>query len=239
MGIVGNTKGRRERLRAETTAEIKKVALGLMASGGPDAITLRAIAREMGMTANAIYGYFATRDDLVTTLIGNVYTSLADTVDAAWGAAPAQDPAVRIQAWARAFRNWALANPEGFRLIYGDPVPGYLPPEGGAAPEAAHRVCTGIAALAAAAWPHAEFDYSHSDFEWSDFAPGLLDKVRPAFPDLPPAGVALALRIWSHLHGLVSLEIYGHLQSQTLSPEKLFREELAQLIRSLGITSSS
>ncbi|WP_330302064.1 MULTISPECIES: TetR/AcrR family transcriptional regulator [unclassified Streptomyces] len=239
MESVGNTKGRRERLRAETTAEIKKVALELMASGGPDAITLRAIAREMGMTANAIYGYFATRDDLVTTLINNVYTSLADTVDAAWGAAPAQDPAAGIQAWARAFRNWALANPEGFRLIYGDPVPGYRPPEGGAAPEAARRVCTGITALAATAWPHAELRYSNSDFEWSDFDLGLLDKVRPAFPDLPPAAVALALRIWSHLHGLVSLEIYGHLQTQALSPEKLFREELAQLIRSLDIPPQS
>lgn len=236
MGNVGSTKGRRERLRAETTAEIKKVALELMASGGTDAITLRAIAREMGMTANAIYGYFATRDDLVTTLINNVYTSLADTVDAAWDAAPALDPAARIQAWARAFRNWSLANPEGFRLIYGDPVPGYQPPEGGAAPDAAHRVCTGITALAATAWPHAEHRYADSDFEWSDFDPGLLDKVRPAFPDLPPAAVALALRLWSHLHGLVSLEIYGHLQTQALSPEKLFREELAQLIRSLGIT---
>ena len=239
MESVGNTKGRRERLRAETTAEIKKVALELMASGGPDAITLRAIAREMGMTANAIYGYFATRDDLVTTLISNVYTSLADSVDAAWDAAPAQDPAARIQAWAHAFRNWALANPEGFRLIYGDPVPGYQPPKGGAAPEAARRVCTGITALAAAAWPHAELRYSDSDFEWPDFDPGLLDKVRPAFPDLPPAAVALALRIWSHLHGLVSLEIYGHLQTQALSPDKLFREELAQLIRSLGITPQS
>lgn len=239
MGSVGNTKGRRERLRAETTAEIKKVALELMASGGPGAITLRAIAREMGMTANAIYGYFATRDDLVTTLINDVYTSLADTVDTAWDAAPALDPAAQIQAWACAFRTWALANPEGFRLIYGDPVPGYRPPEGGAAPDAAHRLCTGITALAAAAWPHAELLHADGDFTWSDFDPGLLDKVRPAFPDLPPAAVALAMRIWSHLHGLVSLEIYGHLQTQALSPEKLFREELAQLIRSLDIPSQS
>ncbi|MFH8567121.1 TetR/AcrR family transcriptional regulator [Streptomyces sp. NPDC017993] len=235
MGSEGSIKGRRERLRAETTAEIKKVALELMASGGPGAITLRAIAREMGMTANAIYSYFATRDDLVTTLIDGVYTSLADAVDAAWDAAPAGDPAARIQAWACAFRNWALANPEGFRLIYGDPVPGYRPPEGGAAPDAAHRLCTGITALAAAAWVHAGPHNADSDFTWSDFAPGLLDKVRPAFPDLPPAAVALAMRIWSRLHGLVSLEIYGHLQAQSLSPEKLFREELAQLIRSLGL----
>ncbi|MFF2809672.1 TetR/AcrR family transcriptional regulator [Streptomyces sp. NPDC058000] len=230
-----NTTGRRERLRAETTAEIKRVALELMASGGPDAITLRAIAREMGMTANAIYGYFATRDDLVTTLINDVYTALADAVDASWDTAPANNPTERIQAWAHAFRNWALAHPEGFRLIYGDPVPGYRAPEGGAAPDAARRVCTGLAGLANAAWPHAEHLYADSDFDWPDFAPGLVDKVRPTFPDLPPAAVALALRIWGRLHGLVSLEIYGHLHTQTTSPDKLFQEELSALLRSLGI----
>lgn len=234
MTVTGSS-GRRERLRAETTAEIKKVALALMASGGPDAITLRAIAREMGMTANAIYGYFPTRDDLVTTLINDVYTALADAVDTAWYAAPSAEPAVRIEAWANAFRAWALANPEGFRLIYGDPVPGYQAPEGGAAPDAARRVCTGITALAAAAWPHARQHYQDSDFDWADFDPGLLAKVRPAFPELPPAAVALALRIWGHLHGLVSLEVYGHMRTQTTSPEKLFREELAQLVRTLGI----
>lgn len=227
--------GRRARLRAETTAEIKSVALALMASGGPDAITLRAIAREMGMTANAIYGYFATRDDLVTTLINDVYTALADAVDTAWETGAPLDPAARIQSWATAFRDWSLAHPEGFRLIYGDPVPGYQTPEGGAAPDAARRVCTGLAGLAAAAWPHARHLYATSEFEWSDFDPGLLDKVRPAFPELPPAAVALALRIWGRLHGLVSLEVYGHLRTQTVSPRKLFQEELTQLVRTLDI----
>ncbi|KUJ65788.1 TetR family transcriptional regulator [Streptomyces albus subsp. albus] len=227
--------GRRERLRAETTAEIKNTALKLLGSGGPDAITLRAIAREMGMTANAIYGYFATRDDLVTALIADVYTSLADAVDAAWADSAQAEPAARIQAWAHAFRDWALANPEGFRLIYGDPVPGYRAPEGGAAPQAAQRVCVGIAALAAAAWSPARPPYDDGDFTWADFDPGLLGKVRPAFPDLPPAGVALALRIWGHLHGLVALEVYGHLRAQTLSPTKLFGAELSQLVRSLGL----
>ncbi|CAM5514402.1 TetR/AcrR family transcriptional regulator [Streptomyces narbonensis] len=228
-------RGRRERLRAETTAEIKDTALRLMASGGPDAITLRAIAREMGMTANAIYGYFPTRDDLVTTLIDDVYSALADAVDAAWANAPADDPAARILAWSRAFRAWALANPEGFRLIYGDPVPGYVAPEGGPAPDAARRVCTGLTGLAAAAWPYAEPLYRDSAFTWSDFDAGLLDKVRPAFPELPPAAVALALRVWGHLHGLATLEVYGHLRRQTASPDKLFQEELTQLVRTLGV----
>jgi AcrR family transcriptional regulator len=232
---VTGSRGRRERLRAETTAEIKDVALALMASGGPDAITLRAIAREMGMTANAIYGYFATRDDLVTALINDVYTDLADAVDSAREATPATDPAARIEAWANAFRTWALANPQGFRLIYGDPVPGYQAPEGGPAPGAALRVCIGLTALAAAAWPHTQHLYQDSAFDWSDFDSGLTDKVRPAFPDLPPAAVSLALRIWGHLHGLVSLEVYGHLRTRTTGLDKLFQEELTQLTQSLGI----
>ncbi|MFG3053339.1 TetR/AcrR family transcriptional regulator [Kitasatospora sp. NPDC048239] len=227
--------GRRERLRAETTAEIKSTALELMGAGGPDAITLRAIAREMGMTANAIYGYFATRDDLVTALVAEVYTALADAVDASWARTEHDAPQQRIRAWAHAFRAWALANPEGFRLVYGDPVPGYRAPEGGAAPDAARRVCVGIAALADAAWSGAEAAHGGGGFGWDDFDPGLLDKVRPAFPALPPDGVALALRIWGHLHGLVALEVYGHLRTQTPSPDKLFRAELAELVRSLGL----
>jgi AcrR family transcriptional regulator len=231
--------GRRERLRAEAAAEIKKVALELMAAGGPDAITLRAIAREMGMTANAIYGYFATRDDLVTTLINDVSTALADALDTAWAATSAEEPATRIRAWANAFRNWSLGNPQGFRLIFGDPVPGYHPPDGGPAPDAMRRICTGLNALTATAWPYAEHLYRNSEFEWSDFDPGLLDDARSAFPDLPPAAVALALRIRGHLHGLVSLEVYGHMRAMTLTPDKLFDEELNELLRALALTPLS
>ncbi len=235
-GTAGTTTGRRERLRAETTAEIKAVALALMASGGPDAITLRAIAREMGMTANAIYGYFATRDDLVTTLINDVCTALADALDTAWQTTSAQDPATRIRAWADAFRNWSLANPQGFRLIFGDPVPGYVPPEGGPAPDAVRRICLGLTAMAAAAWPHAEHLYRHSDFEWTDFDADLVNEVHSAFPALPPAALALALRIRAHLHGFVSLEVYGHMRTQTSTPDKLFNDELTHLLQSLTLT---
>ncbi|MFI7665885.1 TetR/AcrR family transcriptional regulator [Nocardia sp. NPDC049526] len=229
------TPSRRELRRSETTAEIKQVGLRLMAEGGPGAITLRAIAREMGMTANAVYSYFPTRDDLITALINDVYSELADAVEAARDARPATDASGRILAWACAFRDWALANPAGFRLIYGDPVPNYEPPEGGAAPDAEHRVCAGLTGLAAGAWPHAENLHADNGFEWSDFEPKLVEEVKAEFPGLPPAAVAIALRIWGHLHGLVSLEILGHLRSQTTDPEKLYRNEIRHLIRSLGL----
>lgn len=73
-------------------------------------------------------------------------------------------------------------------------------------------------------------------FDWSDFDPGLLADVRPAFPELPPAGVALALRIRGHLHGFVSLEVYGHMRGMAVTPDKLFHEELTQLMHALALT---
>ena len=231
-----STQSRRARLRVQTAQEIKTTALDLMAKGGPDTITLRAIAREMGMTANAIYGYYATRDELVTTLIADLYTSFVDGAEAARDTRPAKDAAGRILAWAEAFRQWALANPAGFRLVYGDPVPGYQAPPEGAAAEAEQRACMGLTGLVAGAWPSAEKTQTHEEYQWSDFDPGLVATIRDQFPDLPPAAVALALRVWGRLHGLVSLEIYGHLRNQTVEPGKVYRSEICDLIRSLGLT---
>jgi AcrR family transcriptional regulator len=225
---------RRRRLRDETTAEIKAVALGLMRSGGPGAITLRAIAREMGMTAGAIYGYFPTRDDLLGALIGEVSTALVDAVEAARDARPRDDPGGRLLAWAEAFRVWSLANPEGFRLVYGEPVPGYAPPPGGPAAEAERRACAGLTELVAAAWPTAAAVQS-GGFAWSDFSPELVAEVRGAFPDLPPDGVAVALRCWGRMHGLVALEVHGHLAGQTTSAGALYRAEMLDMLRSLGL----
>ncbi|RJL33167.1 TetR/AcrR family transcriptional regulator [Bailinhaonella thermotolerans] len=227
---------RRDRIRAETTAEIKVIALRLMAAGGPGAISLRAIAREMGMTAGAIYSYYPTRDDLVTRLIGDLYTELVDTAEAARDAVPADDPGGRILAWAEAVRGWALANPEGFRLIYGDAVPGYQPPEDGPAREAEHRACTGLTGLVAAAWPGAERAAGSRDYGWSDFGEVLAEAAREAFPGLPPAAVALTLRVWGRMHGLVALEIYGHLRALVRDPGAVYRDEITDLIVSLGLT---
>ncbi|GAA3845911.1 TetR/AcrR family transcriptional regulator [Amycolatopsis tucumanensis] len=226
------TTSRRERLRAETAREIKTIALELMAKGGPDAISLRAIAREMGMTAGAIYGYYPTRDDLITTLISDVYTSLVDTVEAARDAVPADDPAGRILAWGRALRSWSLANPEGFRLIYGDPVPGYRAPEGGAAADAERRACALLTELIAGAWPAVQ---APDEFTWEDFGPSLVQHMREEFPGLPPAVLALSLRTWGRMHGLISLEVYGHLGPQVTDPAKLYESELRALLRSLGL----
>ncbi|WP_245765395.1 TetR/AcrR family transcriptional regulator [Nonomuraea jiangxiensis] len=236
--MIDHTMSRRDRLRAQTSAEIKAIALKLMADGGPDAISLRAIAREMGMTAGAIYSYFATRDDLITTLIGDVYTSAVDAAEAARDAVPETEPGGRILAWAQAMREWALANPEGFRLIYGDPVPGYRPPDGGPGSQAEARACAGLVGLVAAAWPAVQARRSGDRaYDWADFDPDLVAHVREDFPDLPPAGIAMTLRVWGRMHGLMALEIYGHLRTLIHDPADVYRDEMHDLIASLGLTT--
>ncbi|WP_280304493.1 TetR/AcrR family transcriptional regulator [Nocardia abscessus] len=227
-------RSRRERLRAQALEDIKTIAMRLLAEGGPDAISLRAIAREMGMTAGAIYGYYATRDELISTLISDVYTALVDRLEAARDAVAVHDPAGRIVAWAEAVRGWAVERPAEFRLIYGDPVPGYRPPPGGPAAAAELRACAGLVGLAAAAWPRAVATQTMGDCGWSDFDASLAEHVRADFPDLPPDALALALRMWGRMHGLIALEVYGHLRPQTQNPAKLFRAEMRDLVRSLG-----
>jgi AcrR family transcriptional regulator len=230
---------RRARLREQTSDEIKTIALKLMADGGPDAISLRAIARQMGMTAGAIYSYFATRDDLVTTLIGDVYTAAVRAAESARDAVPETDPGGRIVAWAQAMRAWALANPEGFRLIYGDPVPGYQAPDDGPAKDAELRACTGLVDLVAAAWPSAAAQQSdRRRYEWSDFEPDLVDHVRERFADLPPEAIALTLRVWGRMHGLVALEIYGHLSGLVHDRESVYCDEMSDLVASLGFAAA-
>lgn len=228
-------RSRRERLRAQTLEEITAIAMRLLMEGGPDAISLRAIAREMGMTAGAIYGYYATRDDLISTLISDVYTALVDRLEAARDAVPVEDPAGRIMAWAEGVRAWAVERPAEFRLIYGDPVPGYRPPPGGPAAAAELRACTGLVGLASAVWPRAAATQTAGDCAWSDFDAALAEHVRSDFPELPPDALALALRMWGRMHGLIALEVYGHLRPQSRDPAKLFRAEMRDLVRSLGL----
>ncbi|MCP2166273.1 TetR/AcrR family transcriptional regulator [Goodfellowiella coeruleoviolacea] len=228
-----HTQRRRARLRARTTAEIKETALRLLAEGGPDAISLRAIAREMGMSGSAVYGYFATRDALLRELINDVYASVLDRVEAARDAVPADDTGGRIAAWGLALREWALANPTGFRLIYGDVA---ATVQAGSFSAAAKRACVGLTELVAAAWPHVRDGQAEHAHEWSDFAATSAAVVQEALPGLDPGVFGLALRVWGRMHGLISLEVNGHLGPQLERSDKLYRAEMLDLVRSLGLS---
>lgn len=237
---------RRERLRAETVRDIKAIALRHMAAGGPAALSLRGIARDMGMTAGALYSYYDTRDDLITALVTDIYTAVADRLEAARAAGPPGDPGAALAAVATTYRAWAIAHPQEFQLLYGDPIPGYQFPTGGDASYAEQQACGVLLRLVEAAWPRLTApgrapatDPGPDAVEWSDLTPEFAAMARASFPDLPPAAVALALRIWGRLHGLLALEIYGHLRPHAANPAKLYRAEVRDLAVVLGVGPGS
>jgi AcrR family transcriptional regulator len=183
----------------------------------------------MGMTAAALYSYYDTRDDLINSLIRDIYADLATAMEQALGKAPAGDPVRRLMAVADTYRNWALTHPAEFQLVYGAPIPGYVAPPGGAAAEEAHRACTVLVDVVA----DAPGRKSTARARWADFEPGFVAGARAEHPDLTPQGLALALRFWGRMHGLVALEVYGHLPPQLRERDKHFRDEMRELGESL------
>ena len=126
----------RERVRAELTREITDVARRHLATHGAHGLSLRAVAREMGMVSSAIYRYFPSRDDLLTALIIDGYNAIGEAVERADAARPRDDHTGRWLAVCHASRDWALAHPHEYALLYGSPVPGYQAPRDTVGPAA-------------------------------------------------------------------------------------------------------
>src|ERR1019366_10361759 len=124
----------RERVRRELTSEIKEVALAQLASSGGAALALRAIARDMGMASSALFRYFRNRDALLTALIIDSYSSLAEAAETAEARVHQESIEERWMAIAHGVRNWAMAQPHQYALIFGSPIPGYVAPTGTVAP---------------------------------------------------------------------------------------------------------
>lgn len=127
-------RGARERARIEVTAAIKDEARKQLAADGAARLSLRAVARELGMVSSALYRYFPSRDELLTALIVDAYDAVGEAAEAADRASCAGPSAsarhlARWTAVARAVRDWALAHPHEYGLIYGSPVPGYTAPQ--------------------------------------------------------------------------------------------------------------
>src|SRR5690242_9078126 len=126
--------GARARARIEVTAAIKEEARRQLAAEGADRLSLRAVARELGMVSSALYRYYPSRDDLLTALIIDAYNALGEAAEQAIAGPPAALERW-IAAW-HAIRDWARANPHEYALIYGSPVPGYRAPEATIGPAA-------------------------------------------------------------------------------------------------------
>jgi AcrR family transcriptional regulator len=228
----------RERVRAELIREITEIARRQLATEGAAGLSLRAVAREMGMVSSAIYRYFPSRDDLLTTLIIDGYNAVgtaAEKADAAW---PAEDYAGRWLAACRAVREWALAHPHEYALVYGSPVPGYRAPEDTIGPASraaavfgkiigdAHRA--GVAGAPGPATEPASGTVPGPRVPES-FVPDAARLRGAILAEVPDEVAAGALIAWSGLFGLVSFELFGQFENVVTDQAAFFDHAAARL----------
>jgi AcrR family transcriptional regulator len=203
----------RERARQQITREIKEEARRQLAAEGAQRLSLRAVARELGMVSSALYRYFPSRDDLLTALIIDAYDSLGASAEAAVTTRPPADPRGRWRACCHAIRDWAIAHPHEYALIYGSPVPGYQAPEETIAPAA--RVAVLISGVLNDAWRDAG-PAARAAARPPQPLPGLLAGQAEGLsaqiaPAVPAAIMARALIAWTQLFGMISFELFGQL----------------------------
>ncbi|MFJ5613697.1 TetR/AcrR family transcriptional regulator [Streptomyces sp. NPDC093221] len=221
----------RERRRAAATQEILDAAEHLIGENGPEGLSMRAIARGLGMTVQALYHYFPSRDALVTVLVTKAYDDLTAAVRAALDRAAADWPDLpRLVVAAEGYRHWAIAHPERYQLLYGTPLRGYAAPHDGITTQANRRMSV--------LFQRELFDgFSTAQLAAADvpaLSPRLLahlDRLPPEGPgELPPPAVALLMEAWGRLHGQVVLEVFGHTSFLGEHQAEVFRMAMRNLL---------
>lgn len=206
---------------------IKEAAWNQIAELGASALSLRAIARELKITAPAIYNYFPDRDALVTALIIDAFTSLGDWQLEARDSVPAEDLQGRMEAIGLAYRDWALTFPQRYQLIFGTPIPGYTSPMEKTLPSSARSLSALISVveglrvtgkLNVHSFPNVK-SANRVNFEaWKSYN-----------DDADTLSLSVAMIIWSRVHGIVSLELQGNLPPFGPKGDALYRYELQSI----------
>lgn len=224
----------RERVRAELTREITEIAQRQLATEGAAGLSLRAVAREMGMVSSAIYRYFPSRDDLLTALIIKGYNAIGEAVEKADAACARDDYAGRWLAVCRAVRDWALARPHEYALLYGSPVPGYQAPQDTVGPAMRDSVVYGriLSEAYAAGALNPPDNCPPPPPSFAGDAALLREAVMPGLPD---DVLTRAVAAWTGLFGMVSFELFGQFNNVITDRAALFDHTMARLARLIGL----
>ncbi|MBV7332291.1 TetR/AcrR family transcriptional regulator [Chloroflexi bacterium TSY] len=228
---------RREKILDITRQEIKDAARQLMAEKGTAGLSVRAIARQMGMTAPALYHYYASLNDLITALIEDAFTQLAETLEAAAADAAWKTSTQRLIAVAHAYRQWALTHPIDFQLLYGNPIPNYTQPTDVTYPPA-RRSFLVRARIFAAALENGEIDLP---LECRHFPPALEQSLHELTKvdghDLPLPALYLAAIAWVKIYGHIMLELFNLIQPVIADTDAFFQYEIEKFLQQIGLKS--
>ncbi|WP_033293018.1 TetR/AcrR family transcriptional regulator [Amycolatopsis jejuensis] len=218
----------RERVRAELTREIKDEARRQLADVGAHGLSLRAVARELGMVSSALYRYFASRDQLLTALIVDAYNAVGEAAELADPGAG--DPRTRWRAIWHATRGWARANPHEYALIHGSPIPGYQAPEDTIGPAA--RVPLALIAVLRDAHPHEPAVTAPMSAELRAQA-GQLTEILDL--DAPAEVVTRAIASWTQLFGTINFELFGQYVGSVDPADAYFEHLIGQMADFVGL----
>jgi len=227
----------RERARANTMAEILSIGRAHLALHGAAGLSLRAVARDLGVVSSAVYRYVKGRDELLTLLVVDGYNALGDAVDAAVGDVAEGDFPGQFRALCRAVRNWALAEPAHYGLLFGSPVPGYeAPAEQTTGPGT--RVIGQLVRIIEGAYRAGTLAEKHFPMELP--AGGTAADFRAIRAELgltlPDSAVGRGVLVWSALFGAVNFEVFGQYGKRTFSdPDALFENQVALLAQLAGL----
>ncbi|MFF4353074.1 TetR/AcrR family transcriptional regulator [Streptomyces sp. NPDC001530] len=229
---MSTARGARARARVEVTAAIKDEARRQLAAEGAAKLSLRAVARELGMVSSALYRYFPSRDDLLTALIIDAYDSLGETAESAHAAVvgAGAGPRERWIAVCVAARRWALEHPHEYALIYGSPVPGYTAPE--ATIPAASRVGLLLIGIVRDAYQGKGVARPPLPADLKAEARRMAADIAP---DLPPEVVTAGVAAWAQLYGLIGFELFGQFNRVVEDRERFFRHAVDQLAQGVGL----
>ena len=227
----------RARARLELTGEIKRAARQRLAADGAPALSLRGVARDIGMVSSAVYRYFPSREDLLTALIVESYTSLGAVAASAEAAVRRTDTLGRWMAVAKSVRGWALENPHEHELIFGTPVPGYRAPQDTVDPAGVIPLL--LLTVLSDAGRHG------SNVSWMDRSlPKIvridLQRLRDgAGIDLSDATLNQAIVVWTLLVGTISFELFGHLTNVITDFSAYFENQMRNIGLDLGLSRST
>jgi AcrR family transcriptional regulator len=227
--------------------EITATARRLLVEQGPEAASLRAIAREMGMTAPGLYRYFSSRDMLLRSVVAQMYSELATVIHQAiqeavpLGPPPADEDerrkrlTVKMIAACSEFRRWSLAHQQEFALLFGVPLPGFDDGRFDTADECALEFAGAFYALFLELWHSVHFPIPAE----AEIDPRLfpqLSRFRDILrTDAPEGAILTFLRCWMLLYGAVSMEVFGHLHFALGDPGPMFDITLSDLARLVGL----
>jgi AcrR family transcriptional regulator len=240
---------RREQARAATERDIRHQARALLVTEGPDAVTLRAIARQLGITAPALYRYYSSREDLLDHVRSDICSDLAARMTSDLAELPDADTVTQVFAICRGFRQWALGHPKEFALVFASPVKLTEAPTGdGEAGEPSAdpfgRIFLSVAGKVLTtnklARPPDDRVPDELRGDLSAFRTSLLTTIADTGVELPDdllsVGTAYAiLRFWVRLYGQVALEVFGQFPFAVSDPEPLFEVMLAELATDVGL----